>query len=142
PAEAGVGVAGAVLLPETFVAGCAVGCKEDDSLLHPLHQRAASDHFVVGVSHQNQSGSQEGLQRICWHSIVMQSSFASLRSVKISRADSHPRLTAQILRFAQDFACGLPLSFASLTPAYRLNFAWGVAHSYTSHLDECFIPVI
>jgi hypothetical protein len=26
-------------------------------------------------------------------------------------------------RFAQDFACGLPLSFASLTPANRLNFA-------------------
>jgi hypothetical protein len=28
----------------------------------------------------------------------------------------------EILRFAQDFACGLPLGFTSLTPAKRLNF--------------------
>jgi hypothetical protein len=30
-------------------------------------------------------------------------------------------MAEEILRYAQDFACGLPLGFASLTPAKRLN---------------------
>ncbi len=45
--------------------------------------------------------------------------FESLRARQRPASLSH-RL--EILRSAQDFACGLPLGFASLTPAKRLKF--------------------
>src|SRR5262249_52896545 len=79
-----------VLLPKVFIAGRAVGCKQDDGLLHLLHQRTAGDHFVIGMSHQDQSDSQERLERICWHSIC-DAEFLGLAALLRISAESRRR---------------------------------------------------
>ena len=40
-------------------------------------------------------------------------------------AEWEDRKGIEVLRFAQDFACGLPFHFAALTPAKRLNLRSG-----------------
>jgi hypothetical protein len=50
-------------------------------------------------------------------------------------------LSLEILRYAQDFGCGLQLGFASLTPAERLKFESLRARHQINQLPVTSSPV-